>query len=258
MNKLSRRRMLGGMAALPLLTLPAQMATPTVRKKFLFVLVHGAWHGGWCWKKLSPLLRSAGHEVYAPSLTGMGGRSGLLQPGINLDTHIQDITAVLQYEDLREVILVGHSYGGMVVTGVAEKVPERLSRLVYLDAFLPEDGRAIKDYAPVTPVPADGWRVPPLGPPSAFGVTDPRDIAWMLPRLGDQPLQTLTQPLRISGALTRSLPRAFIQFSKTPWFVEAAERAKRDGFVYKELFSAGHDAMVTQPAGLARLLLELV
>ena len=102
-----------------------------------FVLVHGAWHGGWCWKKVAPLLRSAGHEVYTPTLTGLGERDHLLTRDIGLDTHIQDIVNVLEYEELTQVVLVGHSYGGMVVTGVAERAHERLRQLVYLDAATP-------------------------------------------------------------------------------------------------------------------------
>src|SRR3954452_4236427 len=109
-----------------------------------FVLVHGAWHGGWCWKRLTPLLRAAGHEVVVPTLTGLGERSHLLTPEVGLDTHIRDITAVLKYEDLHNVVLIGHSYGGMVIAGVAEEVPERIAQLVYLDAFLPDNGKALK------------------------------------------------------------------------------------------------------------------
>jgi pimeloyl-ACP methyl ester carboxylesterase len=254
-NSLSRRRMLGGLATLPLLGVAGRAAA---RQQATFVLVHGAWHGGWCWKKLAPLLRAAGHQVYTPTLSGMGDRSSQLAPEIDLDTHINDVTAVLQYEDLREVILVGHSYGGMVITGVAEKAPDRLSRMVYVDAFLPENGKAVKDYSILRPLPDGAWRVPPLGPPSAFGVTDERDVAWVQARLGDQPLKTLTQPIRIAGDRPLTLPRTFIQCTQTPWFAEAGARAKQNGFTYRELFTAGHDAMITQPAGLARLLLELL
>lgn len=258
MSTLSRRQMLARMTALSLFALGDRAVIAEPRKQVTFVLVHGAWHGGWCWKKVAPLLRAAGHEVYAPTLTGMGERAHLLAEEINLDTHIKDVGAVLQYEDLRGVILVGHSYGGMVVTGVADQVPERLAQIIYVDAFLPEDGKSVKDYAPVPPISSDGWRVPPLGPPSAFGVTDERDIAWVQARLGDQPLQTLTQPVKISAERSASLSRAFIQCTQTPWFVESANRAKRNGFAYRDFLTAGHDAMITQPAGLAKLLLELV
>lgn len=110
-----------------------------------FVLVHGSSHGGWCWKKIIPLLRKYGHEVFAPTLTGLGERSHLVSKDIGLDTHILDILQVLIYEDLDNVILVGHSYGGLVVGGVAEKVPDRIKRLVYLDAYIPQDNKSAFD-----------------------------------------------------------------------------------------------------------------
>ncbi|NJO04219.1 MAG: alpha/beta fold hydrolase [Chloroflexaceae bacterium] len=145
-------------------------------KSVTFVLVHGGWHGGWCWKKLTPLVQATGHTVLTPTLTGMGERAHLLNPEIDLDLHIQDIVAVLEYEDLREVVLVGHSYGGMVIAGVAERATERLAHLVYLDAFLPENGKALQDYAFLPPTrDDDGWRVLPYtGSPGMFGVTDGR------------------------------------------------------------------------------------
>ena len=144
-----------------------------------FVLVHGAWHGGWCWKKVTPLLRAAGHEVYTPTLTGLGERAHLLTREVDLDTHIRDIINVLEYEELRDVILVGHSYAGMVIAGVADRVPARLAHLVYLDAFVPRDGQASLSLSPPeleahlraqALAEGDGWRVP--APPAAwYGVT---------------------------------------------------------------------------------------
>ena len=104
-----------------------------------FVLIHGAWHGGWCWKKVSPILREAGHETYSPTLTGLGERSHLLSRDIDLNCHIQDVVNVLEYKGLKDVVLVGHSYAGMVITGVADRCPERLAQLVYLDAFAPQN-----------------------------------------------------------------------------------------------------------------------
>ena len=110
-----------------------------------FVLVHPAWHGGWCWRKVTPLVRAQGHEVHAPTLTGLGERAHLADPDISLATHIEDVVNVLEFEDLRRVILVGNSSGGMVITGVADRVPERLAQVVYLDAFVPEDGQSLVD-----------------------------------------------------------------------------------------------------------------
>src|SRR3954466_2877755 len=164
-----------------------------------FVLVHGAWHGGWCWRKLTPLLRAAGHQVFTPTLTGLGDRAHLLSADVDLTTHIKDIAAVLEYEDLRDVVLVGHSYAGMVIAGVAEKAGARLAQLVYLDAFLPEDGKSVKDYAGVPPTRADGWRMPAVGGPRFYGVTDQDDAAWVTRHLVDQSIRTFTQPIALSA-----------------------------------------------------------
>lgn len=223
-----------------------------------FVLVHGAWHGGWCWNKLTPMLRAAGHQVFTPTLTGLGERAHLLTPEIDLATHIKDIVSVLEYEDLQDVVLVGHSYGGMVIAGVAEAIGSRIAHLVFLDGFLPEDGKALTDYTPfMLPTREDGWRVPSLGTSRDFGITDERDIAWAEPRLGDQPLRSITQPVQLSAQLYDSFAKTYIQLSEAPWFVEAAERAKRQGFRSYTLLSGGHDAMITQPKAVSEILLEV-
>jgi pimeloyl-ACP methyl ester carboxylesterase len=158
-----------------------------------YVLVHGGAHGGWCYGPVARILRSAGQEVHAPTLTGLGDRSHLLRPGIDLDTHIADIVEVLHYEDLRDVILVGHSYGGMVITGVADRAPDRVGDLVYLDAATPANGQSLVDIAgPLMRAARAQGRVvdgvelvlfPGTEPLPHYGVTDPADIAWMDERL---------------------------------------------------------------------------
>ena len=220
-----------------------------------FVLVHGAWHGGWCWNKLTPLLTSAGHRVHTPTLTGLGDRSHLLTPEIGLDTHIKDISALFHYEDVHDAILVGHSYGGMVVAGVAPSVVARLAGVIYLDAFLPDDGKALADYVTLRP-PEGLWRLPPPGKPPRFGVSNPADVTWMEARLTDQPLKTMTQAVSIAADISARVPHTFVLCTKAPQFVAAAERAKQRGFRYRELLSAGHDAMISQPGELAKLLVE--
>ena len=273
-QELTRRQMLAATAAsvvaasvvaVSTLGSVAKGAEMNQTTKATFVLVHGAWHGGWCWKKLTPLLRAAGHEVFVPTLTGMGERSHLINPQINLDTHIQDITNVMEYEDLQNVILVGHSYGGMVIAGVAAKAGERLAQLVYLDAFLPENGKALQDYAPplaeLVKAQGAGWRLSSawMGTPTEmFGVKDSADLAWVTPRLGDQPYGTFTQPVQLATNLSKSLRQSYTHLTKGPPFEEAAGRAKKQGLHMYELFSAGHDAMVTQPKELAKLLLGLL
>ena len=150
-----------------------------------YVLVHGGGHGGWCYQPVARILRSAGHEVYAPTLTGLGERSHLLSPDIDLDLHIRDVVAVLHYEDLRDVILVGHSYGGMVITGVVDRAADRVGRVVYLDAANPLNGQSLVDVAgpiieatrPLGEV-VDGVELVLLPAPGAgafYGVTDPDD-----------------------------------------------------------------------------------
>jgi len=226
-----------------------------------FVLVHGAWHGGWCWVRVARLLRDAAHEVYTPTLTGLGERAHLARPEIDLETHIQDVVNVLEAEELRQVTLVGHSYAGMVITGVAARAAARLSHLVYVDAFVPEAGKAMLDYSSRAQVirestreGGEGWRVPPL-PPVAFGVTSQRDTEWLTRRLTPQPLQTLEQTLPATGG--ERLKRSYVYCAKPAIgsFDQFAERLRDDRkWSFHEL-KTGHDAMVTAPGDLARLLL---
>jgi pimeloyl-ACP methyl ester carboxylesterase len=229
-----------------------------------FVLVHGAWHGGWCWQKVAPPLHAAGHDVLTPTLTGLGERAHLLTPAVDLDTHVQDILGVLQYEDLTDVILVGHSYAGMIVTAVAARTPEWLAGLVYLDAFVPDGEQSVMDMLP--PPVADsfrrraaaegeGWQLPPPRL-EGIGVSDPATLAWATPRLTPQPLTTFEQPVRQDRA-AMSLPRAYIYCAAKPQpdsFTDIASRLRNaDGWQYAEL-ATGHDAPLTAPDELAALL----
>jgi pimeloyl-ACP methyl ester carboxylesterase len=241
-----------------------------------FVLVHGAWHGGWCWKKVTPLLRAAGHEVYTPTLTGLGERVHLASPNVDLTTHIQDVVNVLEYEDLQEVVLVGHSYGGMVITGVAGRAANRLAHLVYLDAFVPADDQALVDLNGArerlqTRVLAegDGWRLPSLRPVpwdvfvrEDYGVIDDADVTWMAGRLCPQPFMTFTEPVRSAQAAAAVLARTYIlctgdsQGGAFSWMADEA-RQRNSGWRYREV-ATRHDAMVTKPRELADLFLEVV
>ena len=240
--------------------------TPPSTKRTTFVLVHGAWHGGWSWKKLAPLLREAGHEVFTPTLTGLGERRHLATAATTLDTHIQDVIGVLEYEDLRDVVLVGHSYAGMVITGVMDKAAERLAQVVYLDAFLPDDGKSLNDYVPAfvagyeesVRTTGDGWRLPFAGALTlqTLGITDAADIAWMSPRMDDQPYKTFVQPVRISPDAAKNVRRAYLLSSERPHYLAAAKRAAAQGFDVVKVPGAGHDVMVTQPQELARALLH--
>jgi pimeloyl-ACP methyl ester carboxylesterase len=230
-----------------------------------FVLVHGGWHGGWCWRDVSRTLRAAGHAVWAPTLTGLGERAHLLTPDTDLDLHIQDIVNVLEYEDLSNVILVGHSYAGMVIAGVADRVPERLAHLVFLDAFVPTDGQSLFDllrperrdmYRQQTQVHGDGWRVPPP-PPQALGVTETAQAAWLSARLTPQPLASFEQPVRLQHTAAERLTRTYIHCTEgpiAPSFAPFAATAQAEpGWRYAEL-PTGHDAMLITPQSLAGLL----
>lgn len=234
-----------------------------------FLLVHGAWHGGWCWKKVTPLLRAGRQEVFTPTLTGLGERAHLLNPAISLNTHVQDIVAVLEYEDLHGVALVGHSYGGMVITAVADRVPERLEHLVYLDAFVPKDGESTMDLMSANSMEnfrerarahGEGWWIP--AGTGTFSITSDADIQWLQARLVPHPLKTLEQPLRLTNEAAALIPRTYIycvrEGAASPRLARSAERARAEqGWRYREL-ATGHDAMVSAPQQLAELLLELV
>jgi pimeloyl-ACP methyl ester carboxylesterase len=229
------------------------------------VLVHGAWHGGWGWKRLAPLLRRAGHEVFTPTLTGLGERAHLGGPHVDLETHVRDLTGVLEAEELDDVMLLGHSYGGMVTTGAADRAPQRIARLVYLDAFVPEDGKSLMDYV----VPERGARFREEGertgavsppPPALWGVTDPKDAAWGARRDRPHPYACMRQPLRLANAAALArIPKAFIYCSSpaTGSFDQFAGRIRDDPqWRYFEL-ATGHDAMILAPEKLAAILLEL-
>jgi pimeloyl-ACP methyl ester carboxylesterase len=227
-----------------------------------FVIAHGAWSSGFAWKKMRPLLRAAGHEIFTPSNTGLGERSHLATPEVNLSTHIQDVVNVLFYEDLRDVILVGHSYGGMVATGVADRASDRIRKVVYLDAFVPTDGQSLRDLArrpPSEPGGApltEGWLVPPM-PPSADAT--PEDTAWLAPRRGPQPHLTFSEPIKLTGAVEK-LPRVYIyclQINPGDTFGQFAARARTEpGWQYEEI-DATHSPNVTAPDKLAEILLRV-
>jgi pimeloyl-ACP methyl ester carboxylesterase len=230
--------------------------------KATFVLVHGAWHGGWGWKKVAERLRAIGHDVFTPTLTGLGERAHLLAPDIDLTTHIEDVLGVLEYEDLVNVVLVGHSYGGMVIAGVADRAPSRIATLVYLDAFFPETGKALRDYLPgdaldeMVSSQGDGWRLPSPWNAKDFGVTDEEDAAWANARIGDQPYKTFTQPLEFAASFNDDMRGAYIRTSQDS-YVSHAARAREHGFDYFELLTAGHNSMMTQPAELVEVLLTI-
>lgn len=234
----------------------------------VYVLVHGGGHGGWCYQRVAPLLRTAGHEVYTPTLTGLGERSHLLSPEVDLDLHLQDIAATLEYEDLRDVILVGHSYGGMVITGAADRVAERVGRLVYLDAANPTNGQSLVDVSgPIIEATrphgavVDGVELVLLPSPDAgtlYGITDPADLAWMADRLTGHPWKCFEQPLKLTNETALwAIPQYHIVCTSTlatrdPELMANARAAGRLWDV-----DTGHDLMLTEPRVVADALLAV-
>jgi pimeloyl-ACP methyl ester carboxylesterase len=221
----------------------------------VFVVAHGAWSAGWAWKKMRPLMRARGHEFWTPTFTGVGERAHLAGPEIDLDTHIRDVVNVLEFEDLSDVVLVGHSYGGMVATGVADLTRDRVRHLVYLDAFAPEDGKCLLDYVgehgrKMRAAAGDGWQVPPNPMPPD---TSQADADWANPRRLPQPVKTIASPVRLSGK--NPPPRTYIYCKRhAPGdpFRQFAERAQREGWQYFEL-DASHNPHITMPEELAAL-----
>lgn len=233
-----------------------------------FVLVHGAWHGAFCWHRVVPLLTAAGHTVVTPTLAGVGERAAEHHPGIDLETHATEVTESIDPDGPRDVVLVGHSYGGMVIAAVAARRAERIAGLVYLDAFVPEDGQSLFDIAP--PGRADGFREEarlhgdgwwlPAPTPAGMGIVDEDDARWLAERLTAQSIATMEQPVRFGGTVPdiEIAPRIFIHCISDPpssTFVPFAEMARTtSGWTLHEL-ATGHDAMLTEPEELARLLM---
>ena len=234
-----------------------------------FVIVHGAWSGGHAWRWLRPLLQAAGNEVFTPALTGLGERSHLANAQIDLDTHVLDVVGVLEYEDLLQVVLVGHSYGGVVITGVADRVPERLAQLVYLDAEVPMDGQSEFDLLPPEEravyqesarSKGQGWRILPPVPEPLPDDLD-ANLRWAMSRMVPQPVATFAQPLRLTNPAGLGVSHTYVLCTKgkegqeVPSYVQRAQADPSWRFV--EL-AAGHGTHVTAPQTLADLLVGLV
>jgi pimeloyl-ACP methyl ester carboxylesterase len=228
-----------------------------------FLVCHGAWSAGWAWKKMHPLMAAVGHGLVTPTYTGVGERDHLANPSIDLETHIQDVLNVIRYEDLRDIVLIGHSYGGMVATGVADRARERIAQLIYLDAFVPKDGQSLLDLnEPARQrlqelAKAGGWQVPPNPTPPD---TSEADVAWLTERRVPQPIKCFEMPLKLRGG-ELTLPRSYIYAIRaTPadTFRPFAERAKSEpGWRYYQL-DASHSPNVTAPEALMALLQRII
>jgi len=234
-----------------------------------FVIVHGGFGGGWEWTPVAHLLREWGHVVFTPTLTGMGERIHL-GPDIGLGTHVEDVVGVLEFENLHDVVLCGASYGGMAITGAADRVPIRIRMLIYVDALIPVDGQSAADLLPegfvaMLRVAADergnGWVSIPEGILPPAGLIPEQDWARYIANLRDQPVATFTEPVRLTGASAR-ISRAFIRCTGGQLDVGGdpiepmAARARAAGWLYREL-NAPHDPHLFDPAGTAAILHEL-
>jgi pimeloyl-ACP methyl ester carboxylesterase len=231
-----------------------------------YVLVHGAWHGGWCWRRVADRLAARGARVFTPTLSGLAERSHLAGRPIDLATHVDDVVNLLKWEGLRDVVLCGHSYGGMVISGVAEKAPEgAIGSIVYLDAFVPESGRSLLDYTTAAgreggPMVEEGETTGFVTPISAeaFGVNE-ADRAWVDAQCTPQPYGTLTQGLTLTGARERIARKAYVlatgyQNQAFPSF--AAKVRKDPSWRYYEV-DCGHDVMLDAPDRLVEILADM-
>ena len=246
---LARGVAVGASAALPIVPGAHERA-----ERSPFVLVHGAWHGGWCWRRVADRLTAKGRYVVAPTLSGVGERSHLANDTIGLSTHIDDVVNDIKWKDLDGVVLVGHSYGGMVITGVAERIRERIAAIVYLDAFIPSDGQSMSQLraATATPFPA------PMAPaPAATTFTDnANDVAWVSGKLTPHPTKCFTDPLRVTDAYQTIHEKVYVRAPafRQPAFDAAYARCRADrGWKTFEM-AHGHDVMLDQPAELEAIL----
>jgi pimeloyl-ACP methyl ester carboxylesterase len=225
-----------------------------------FLVCHGAWSAGWAWKKMHPLMNKAGHRLVTPTYTGLGERAHLAHPAIDLETHITDVLQVIKYEDLRDIVLIGHSYGGMVATGVADRARDKVKQLIYVDAFVPADGQSLFDFLADSEQrrmreaakSGDGWRVPPNPTPPD---TSAEDAAWLNERRVHTPINCFEAKLNLSAPLT--LPRSYIYATRaapSDTFGQFARKTRNDpAWRYFEI-DASHSPNVTAPEALLALL----
>lgn len=256
---LSRRTVLASTAAAV-----SALATPALAQGEppSFVLVHGAWHGGWCWRRVSDRLERRGHKVYAPSLTGLGDRSHLIGTRPTVTTHIEDIANLIRFEDLERVILVGHSYGGIVISGVAEKVQRQIASIVFLDAFVPQNGATIMSLsrqglrdAVNAAIKRGELGIPPAR--AAYFNVNAKDQAYVDRKCTPQPIGTYDDPVKLTGARERIAKKTYIRAKgyNSAGFDAIAARLRADPAWNVQDMPCGHDAMIDMPDRLAELLL---
>jgi pimeloyl-ACP methyl ester carboxylesterase len=264
-NGQTRRTVLGGMAAgVGLIGVADRASAQMQTSAKTFVLVHGAWHGGWCWRRVSDLLQQQGHKVFTPTMTGLGERSHLIGGKVNLATHVTDIVNVIKWEGLGDIVLVGHSYGGMIISGVAEQMRDAIGSIVFLDAFVPENGDSLATKAsqPVREAIASlvekGETAMKPVSAAVFRVNE-KDRAWIDAMCTPHPVATLTDKITVTGARDRVAKKAYIRAKGYPSvpFDGAQERFKADATWRVHELPCGHDAMVDMPDRLTEILVEV-
>lgn len=232
----------------------------------IFLFIHGAFYGGWCWKKVKTILENKGHRVYTPTLSGLGERSHLNHSLITVDTHIQDIKNVILFEDLKDIIIIGHSYGGLIITGIASVMPERIKQLIYLDALVPNDGDSLLSlvddetaqfFVSQAREKGFGWLVPSLVITKDY-FSDPGDVKWCSSRVMPQTLLSFSQEVTFSEKVVYNLSSLFIFCSQNPHptLIKMKERANQRGWKYFEIES-NHFPMIEHPEKLSNLLIEI-
>jgi pimeloyl-ACP methyl ester carboxylesterase len=230
-----------------------------------FVLIHGAWHGAWCWKHVRKTLAAQGHEVFAPTLTGLADRVHTLNPSVSWSTHLTDILNLFQWEQLDDVVLVGHSYGGALIRMVADRIPQKIRSLVFVDAFVPDNGRSLNSYATefaeqfrtLARDHGDGWKIPPV-PPEVFNV-NPADHALYHANVTPHPLASFEDPFEVAHPTISVAKIAYVYASDFPGspFTDFRQTAVAKGWCVLDL-KGGHDLMLDQPEALTQILLEAI
>ena len=251
----SRRQFLGGtIVAGASAALPSIAGASRQSERSPFVLVHGAWHGGWCWRRVADRLTAKGRHVVAPTLSGVGERSHLASDAITLSTHIDDVVNEIKWKDLDHVVLVGHSYGGMVITGVAERVGERVASIVYIDAVIPSDGQSFSMLRGAMATPFPTPMAPP--PPAANFKVNEKDVAWVNSKLTSHPTRCFTETLRVSNAYDRISDKVYIRAPSfpQPGFDAAYQRCRANREWRTFEMTCGHDVMLDSPTELAAML----
>jgi pimeloyl-ACP methyl ester carboxylesterase len=257
----ARRDLLAAGATATAATMVAGGAVQAQAAARTFVLVHGSWHGGWCWRRVADRLERSGHKVYTPTLTGLGERSHLLAASVDLNTHITDVVNVIKFEDLKNIVLVGHSYAGCVISGVAEQMLPAIASIVFVDAFLPEDGQRMLDLTPANlrdaalEAQSKGEIARPIVPAAAFKVNE-QDQAWVNSKLTAQPLGPTFTRNRFTGAREKVAKKTYIRASGYPMpsFDKWLAQCKADPTWRTHSIDSGHDIMVDKPDELTESL----